>query len=280
MLNIALFTSSALRHQAFAQLALKSKSLRVSAIFYEQGQMLKELVNSNPSSVIEQQHLHERDQAEQDYFGLFVEFNNVPADTARIVPRGWFSTEECIKSLGELGIDLILVYGTSIIKGNLLQLYESRILNLHLGLSPYYRGGGTNYFPFVNGEPEFCGATYMFLDEGIDTGRIIHQNRPVILRTDSFHQLSNRFLIRAFRTYIMLVERFDELESEPTTLPSGVVNLTRKVYRRKDFTRSTVERLYSNISDGMIGEYLDNKVARDSNVPLTTQGFTQGTIYA
>ena len=86
-------------------------------------------------------------------------------------------------------------------------MIRNKILNLHLGLSPYYRGAGTNYFPFVNNEPEYVGSTFMYLDEGIDTGEIIHQIRPLINITDSFHQLSNRFLIHSFKTYSKIAER-------------------------------------------------------------------------
>ena len=39
-----------------------------------------------------------------------------------------------------------MVYGTTIIKGDLIRIFEKRIINLHLGLSPYYRGAGTNFF--------------------------------------------------------------------------------------------------------------------------------------
>ena len=41
----------------------------------------------------------------------------------------------------------------------------NKILNLHLGISPYYKGSGTNYFPLVNNEPQYVGATFMFLDK-------------------------------------------------------------------------------------------------------------------
>ena len=80
----------------------------------------------------------------------------------------------------ELNPTQILVYGTSIIKGELVNYFTGKILNLHLGISPYYRGSGTNYFPFVNNEPEYAGCTFMYLDHGIDTGEIIHQGANTI----------------------------------------------------------------------------------------------------
>ena len=180
--------------------------------------------------------------------------------------RNWYSTNECMAILEKLDVDIILVYGTSIIKGAILHKYHRKILNVHLGLSPYYRGSGTNYFPFVNNEPEFCGATYMYLDEGIDTGEIIHQIRPYILSTDSFHQLSNRFLIKVFETYTLIAENYFNLRNVQFSSPCS--NGTRKFCKRKDFTAMSVELLYNNFSSGMIQRYLLNYQERNNRVPI------------
>ena len=71
--NVAIFTSCALRHRAFAAIACKSKILNVVSVFYEEGKPLSELVECNPKADLERQHLFGRDQAEQDFFGLFLE---------------------------------------------------------------------------------------------------------------------------------------------------------------------------------------------------------------
>jgi len=272
-MNVAIFTSCALRHRAFAAIACKSKTLNVVAVFHEEGKPLSELVQCNPKADLERQHLSGRDQAEQDFFGLFLENQPLPTNIIKAVPRGWFSTQQCIDELRSCEIEIILVYGTSIIKGAIIKEYENKILNVHLGLSPYYRGSGTNYFPFVNGEPEYCGATFMYLDSGVDTGEIIHQIRPYILKTDSFHQLSNRFLISVFKTYVAVAESYAKLESPPRISPSQEINRTRRLYRKVDFTRESVESLYANIDSGILAKYLDSYHERNCLVPLIQQKF-------
>ena len=208
---------------------------------------------------LERQHLAGRDQSEK-IFRLFGSLQAVCQDLFH-----WYSTNECM-AIQEADVDIILVYGTSIIKGAILHKYDRKILNVHLGLSPYYRGSGTNYFPFVNNEPEFCGATYMYLDEGIDTGEIIHQIRPHILSTDSFHQMSNRFLIKVFETYVLIAENYFDLGG--SQFSSICFNGTRKFCKRKDFTALSVERLYSNFSSGMIQRYLLNYQERNNRFQL------------
>ncbi len=164
-----------------------------------------------------------------------------------------------------------MVYGTSIIKGEIINKFKRRILNLHLGLSPYYRGGGTNYFPFVNNEPEYAGSTFMYLDEGIDTGEIIHQIRPIINITDSFHQLSNRFLIHSFQTYSKIAEKNLQNELKEPLVTSNMKNNKRLLYKKSDFSRESVVKMHENFKKGMIDQYLLNQKNRCINVPILEQ---------
>ncbi len=264
-MNLAVFTSSALRHKAFASIAYNSSILNIVAVFHEEGEPIKELLKSRGSVEIERQHLLGRDQAEQDYFGLYLGASlNCPI--SKTVSEKWFSTQNCIDTLRELEIDLVLVYGTSMIRGAIIDKYKGKMLNVHLGLSPYYRGSGTNYFPFVNNEPEYCGATFMYLDAGVDTGEIIHQIRPCILANDSFHQLSNRFLIKVFKTYVKIAINYPRLTSTAMFKDGG--NKTRRLYKNRDFTRESVERLYENFSTGMVQNYLDNYEKCNNQVPI------------
>ena len=41
-----------------------------------------------------------------------------------------------------------------------------------------------------------------------------------------------------------------------------------RLYKRADFSAAAVKQLYANVADGMIGEYLHNRVARDARLSL------------
>ena len=238
-MRLVIFTSSCLRHMAFAKRVCQSKSVEVLQIFFESGNQLQKIVNARKNNSIQSNHLLARDQAEKDVFNLFLKYSSDSYPSESYVERDWFSSLDCLKKLEKINPDLILVYGTSIIKGEIISRFNGRILNVHLGLSPYYRGSGTNYFPFVNNEPEYCGATYMFLDAGIDTGQIIHQTRPLLFPTDSFHQLSNRFLIKVFDDYVKIVENFDKIVNMDSIKISSSNN-ARYFYKKKDFTDESI----------------------------------------
>lgn len=80
--------------------------------------------------------------------------------------------------IAELKPDLIIVSGTSLIKHGLMSIAgESKIINLHTGLSPYYRGGPCTFWCLHNEKLEYLGATIHFLTAGIDSGDIIISQR-------------------------------------------------------------------------------------------------------
>ena len=78
--------------------------------------------------------------------------------------------QKCLNQIKKNNPDIIIVYGSSII-APLTNDFKNKIINVHLGLSPYYRGSGTNFYPILNSKPEYIGVTFMFLDKGIDTGK-------------------------------------------------------------------------------------------------------------
>jgi len=80
--------------------------------------------------------------------------------------------------IGGLQPDLILVSGTSLIKPGLINIAgDGKIINLHTGLSPYYRGGPCTFWCLYNVELEYLGATVHILTAGIDSGDIIISER-------------------------------------------------------------------------------------------------------
>lgn len=70
--------------------------------------------------------------------------------------------------------DFIISYGyRHIIKQNVLDRFPSRIINLHVSYLPWNRGADPNLWSFLEDTPK--GITIHYMDAGIDTGDIIHQ---------------------------------------------------------------------------------------------------------
>ena len=270
-MNTAVFTSSALRHKALGFYCLESDRLNTIRVYHERGKPLQDSLEKRFEANEEQHHLELRTIEEQKQFSHltnFIEYDK--RNKVKYVAKNWISSYECLKEMQALGIELILVYGTSILKGNIIDEFRDRILNVHLGLSPYYRGSSTNYFPFVNNEPEYVGATFMFLDEGIDSGEIIHQVRPIMESDECYHKMSIKFVGKMLKDYVKLAENYEIIDRKNQSIfPDN----RRLVFRKKDFTKETLEHLHTNYSNGMIDSFLTNYQCRCKHVPIITQSF-------
>ena len=71
--------------------------------------------------------------------------------------------------------DVYLVFGSSYIKGELVDfLVNHKALNIHMGVSPYYRGTDCNFWALFDDNPHLVGATIHMLSKGLDSGPIIY----------------------------------------------------------------------------------------------------------
>lgn len=107
----------------------------------------------------------------------------------------------------ELKPDLICVFGTSLIRGDLLKEGRLGIINLHGGLSPEYRGADCTFWALYNGEPEKIGCTLHYIDAGIDTGRLIAHVSPEVRGGDSELVLFWRAVRDSGEVYAEAIER-------------------------------------------------------------------------
>lgn len=78
-----------------------------------------------------------------------------------------------------LKADEYVVFGASYIKGSLLDyLVAHKAINIHMGVSPYYRGNSCNFWAAYDGNFTMVGATIHYLAKGLDTGEILFHTLP------------------------------------------------------------------------------------------------------
>ena len=71
--------------------------------------------------------------------------------------------------------DIYIIFGSSYIKSELLNfLVEQKAINIHAGVSPYYRGADCNFWALYDNNPHLVGSTIHFLSKGIDSGPILY----------------------------------------------------------------------------------------------------------
>ena len=82
--------------------------------------------------------------------------------------------------------DLILVNGTRIISAATLNKLTCPIINVHVGITPDYRGVHGAYWALASDDADNCGVTVHLIDKGIDTGAVLARARISITKDDNF----------------------------------------------------------------------------------------------
>ncbi len=71
--------------------------------------------------------------------------------------------------------DAYIVFGSSYIKNDLVNfLINNNALNIHMGISPYYRGTDCNFWALFDNNLHLVGATIHYLSKGLDNGNILY----------------------------------------------------------------------------------------------------------
>jgi hypothetical protein len=109
-----------------------------------------------------------------------------PLPGEKIIHVSSVNGEDFKNLIKDLQTDLVIVNGTRVISAGVLQLIKSPIINVHVGITPLYRGVHGAYWALVNKDKNNCGVTIHAIDSGIDTGGILKQENITPARNDNF----------------------------------------------------------------------------------------------
>lgn len=101
-------------------------------------------------------------------------------------------TDEVLADIQALAPQLIVVvaYGR-ILPAQILNVPALGAVNVHVSLLPQYRGAAPIQWAVINGDEE-TGVTIMYMDEGLDTGDIIAQEKLAIGQDETSGELFSR----------------------------------------------------------------------------------------
>tara|TARA_A100001015_G_scaffold236055_1_gene268063 strand:- start:162 stop:869 length:708 start_codon:yes stop_codon:yes gene_type:complete len=161
---ITVFTANKLRHEYL--IYKLSKSAEKLFVFQEEKRKKKK----KGSYIIK--YLKKVSEAERK---IFKSKKKLQANTKVIkLKYGDLGNLEIKKNLEFFQSDLYVVFGTSIIKGKLLNfLLKKKAINIHMGVSPYYNGTDCNFWAIFDNNKHLVGGTLQSLSKKVDQGNII-----------------------------------------------------------------------------------------------------------
>lgn len=169
---------------------------------------------------------------------------------------------EVARQIEALKPDLIVVSGTRLIRRPVLGC-ASRfgMINLHTGLSPYYRGGPCTFWALYNEEPEYAGATVHILTAGIDSGDIILSGRPQLETTDGLASLDVKVIDLGHR---LLLRSLNLIENgRAPQVPNWEKG---RLFLQRDFTARVRMGLEAKLRDGLMERCLRRLAAHPPSV--------------
>lgn len=105
--------------------------------------------------------------------------------------------------------DIIIVMGTSILKGHILiEAKDIPVINIHGGCLPDYKGNHCFFFALLNEDFSKIASTIHLIDSGVDSGSIICRIHPSIYRSDDAEKLYCRAEKEAIQELDNLINKY------------------------------------------------------------------------
>ncbi len=136
-------------------------------------------------------------------------------------------------TIRELRPDIIVVAAFGqILPKEILEIPTYGCVNLHASLLPVYRGAAPISAAILNGDTE-TGVTLMAMDEGLDTGAIIAQNRLPIASDDTTETLTGKLADLGAQTLDRYMDDYINGKLQPVP-QNDALAVTTKLIRKED----------------------------------------------
>ena len=173
-MKITLFTSDNNRHHYLINL-LSSVCENLYVIQEVKLKNKNQNIIDTPKSDIIKKYFNFVDIAQNKFF----ENKNLNKNLKKIktlkLDYGKLSAQSMSNLFEFLSSDIYIVFGSSFIRGDLIDyLIEKRAINIHAGVSPYYRGTDCNFWALFDNNPHLVGSTIHMLSKGLDSGPILY----------------------------------------------------------------------------------------------------------
>ncbi len=197
-------------------------------------------------------HFNNRELAEKKYFGD----QKFPDCSIHKVEHGEINTPESAEFVKSINPDLVLIFGCGLVKSPITEVLPAHTVNLHLGLSPRYRGAATLFWPFYFLEPTYSGSTFHYIVSEPDAGEIIHQVTPQLFEDDGIHDVACRTVVQSALEAQQLLKIFEEKGGWVTRKQKA----TGKNFLASDFIPQHLRLIYNLYNDDIVRQYLSGKL--------------------
>jgi folate-dependent phosphoribosylglycinamide formyltransferase PurN len=166
------------------------------------------------------------------------------------------NTAETAEFVRRMRPDVVFIFGVDLIKEPVMGVLPHDKVNLHLGLSPWYRGAATLFWPFYNLEPQLTGATFHQIVPEADAGAVIHQCVPELRAGDGIHDVGFRTVVKARDDLVRLFVH----RATHGSFAGQTQKTTGRLYLSTQFRAAHLRLIYDQFNNRIVDEYLAGKL--------------------
>jgi folate-dependent phosphoribosylglycinamide formyltransferase PurN len=203
-------------------------------------------------------HFQDRDEAEHRSFGdITVDyFEDIPV---KRVAMSELNSKETARWVNAIRPDIAVSYGIHKLDADMLNALPERAWNIHGGLSPWYRGNTTLFWPFYFLKPHWAGMTIHRLTSKLDGGDMIHHSRPALSRGDGIHDVACKAVHQAAEDLIQLFRMIEE-EQPVIAVPQ---KSSGKLFTSADWIPQHLRLIYNTFDNDIVDHYLNGAFGSD-----------------
>ena len=239
-MNITLITSDQIRHNYLVNLlsniATKLNVIQEKKTFFSDQNKISNLMKNYFLKV---------DDAQKKVFGnTAIDKKNKNIKLLSLENK---ELEKCsLNSLSDfLNSDIFIIFGSSFIKKDLVNfLIDHKALNIHLGISPYYRGTDCNFWALFDNNPHLVGATIHLLSKGLDSGQILYHALSEIKEDPFIYTMST--VKSAFESIAQKIENKTIFEHTPEIQDKSK---EIKYSKKNEFNDEVIKKFFLNKID-------------------------------
>ncbi|MEK4083237.1 formyltransferase family protein [Psychrobacillus sp. FSL K6-1415] len=212
-------------------------------------------------------HFKDRDDAEYRHFeGNDMVSVELPTLDVTMQQLNSAETIEWVKSQQ---FDLAISYGVHKLSDELLEALGGNAWNIHGGLSPWYKGNTTLFWPFYMLRPNWAGMTIHRLSSRLDAGEIVHHSVPQLAYGDGLHDVACKAVIQVANdlTKIITTLKLEEINYIPQK-GNG------KLWIGTDWMPQHLRFVYNTYNNDIVDQFLDGKLTKID--PPLVSAFSKG----
>ena len=224
------------------------------------------MVSAVPTSIVGhtrelyEKHFKLRADMEEKYFGTLI-----PEKICRDIPVLEISSTELNsirveQFIKQVSGDCIFTYGPDLLKDNILNIVNSFAFNLHGGLSHWYKGAATMFWPFYFLEPNYVGTTLHYITRKIDAGNIVQHSVPKLAYGDCMHEVACKAVVAGAED----AKRVFECMGRGIIYSGIQQKKTGKLFLEKDWRPEHLHLIYDLYEDKIVDMYLNGEISKEN----------------